>query len=274
MLRHVGRGALFCALVGFSLALVGCAQNDAANNLAISGRSVGLTNAFPGVVELFVPGNRLCSGAIVSRFVVMTAGHCADQPGEFQVTTTQGTFVTEEEFDTGCTDVSCTNDLAFVVFDEPIAVEGQDQIFSIGGQVNQGDLVNVVGWGCTSTVTLAGTGQERAGTNTVAFINGFVNLLTPKSTVDNSSESSSTDTMSAKVRVMGDATAAGTCFGDSGAPLLKQNGNSYVVVATVHAGGDYDSNTYLSEFINDTTSSNMAWMQQINSEQNLQIVGL
>ena len=264
---YVGRAARFCALIGFSLALIGCGKSVNAGLPTPNGRNVSSTTGYAPVVMVVLPGGRsICTGTIVSEFAVLTAAHCALESGRYQVITDKGTFSTHEVFFTGQGNANSTDDLALLVFDRenPIANRAAgDVIYSIGDKVSEGDEIRLVGYGCDNITTRTGAGEKRTGTNVISDITDYIEFVTPKTTSN-----------SANRGIIGPDNRAGSCFGDSGGPALAKKGNSFEIVGVTHAGGSYQ-NSLISEYVNvATNSSNRAWLRSINTQENLQIEGL
>jgi len=260
---HVGRFARLCALIGFSLALVGCGKqlNDGLPDP--SARAVSETSGFSPVVEVVLPGGRsICTGTIVSEHAVLTAAHCAKEDGRYLIVTDNGNFSTYEHYFTGNGDVDSTDDLAILVFDEQIASREAGEVYDIATSVNEGDEARLVGYGCNDLTKRSGAGVKRTGTNLIAEINDYITFLTPKTT-------SSTGR-----GIIGAENRAGSCFGDSGGPALAKSGETYVVTGVTHAGGSYGSD-FISEYVNVATNgSNRAWLSSVNTAHGLGIQGL
>lgn len=261
---HVGRIARLCALIGFSLALVGCGKQLTEGLPDPSARLVTETTDFSPVVEVVLPGGRsICTGTIVSEHAVLTAAHCALEDGRYLIVTDNGNFSTYNHYYTGEGTVDSTDDLAVLVFDEVIASRANGEVYNIASDVNEGDEARLVGYGCNDLTKRSGAGIKRTGTNLIAEINDYITFLTPKS-------SSSASTRG----IIGAENRAGSCFGDSGGPALAKSGNSYNIVGVTHAGGSY-GNDFISEYVNvATNASNRAWLSSINSTYSLGIQGL
>lgn len=262
---HVGRVARFCALIGISLALVACGKSKNASLPTPSGRFVTETTGYSPVVMVILPGgSSLCTGTIVAVRAVLTAAHCALSSGRYQVVTDNGSFSTYDVYYTGQGNVNSTDDLAILVFDEEIA--DADSIYAIANSVSEGDEVRLVGYGCNDIEDRTGAGTKRTGTNVISNVADYIEFVTPKD--------SSYGVISGTRGIIGAENRAGSCFGDSGGPALKQSGSTYKIVGVTHAGG-VTSESYISEYVNvATNSSNRTWLRSINTQENLGIAGL
>jgi hypothetical protein len=245
-------------------ALSACGRNNFsdANLPSASGRFATVTNAFPGVVMVIAPeGRGLCTGMVVSERAVLTAAHCLLSAGSYTVRTSTGNHMTSVRYLNGPGDVNDTRDIGLLVFSAPITDDPSD-ILSIGNQVAEGDGVRIVGFGCNSIESRTGTGIKREGSNVISEKNSeYLVLLTPK-------------TNAGARGIIGDATQSGTCFGDSGGPMLKNIGGSWRIVGVTHAGGSV-SNYYFSEFVNVADyEANRSFLRNLNSQEALNIVGL
>jgi hypothetical protein len=145
-----------------------------------------------------------------------------------------GTVSTYNRITLGDGSVDDVRDIGVLLFDNSIVTD-QNQIYRLGQNARSGDAVTLVGFGCTSTVTKQGGGMKRVGTNVIAEAGNYLVTYTPK-------------TSGLASGIIGDANQAGTCFGDSGGPLLRKNADGLLeVVGITHAGGS-DSQYFYSEF--------------------------
>src|SRR5262249_20656049 len=155
-MRHVGRSALYCAFIVFSLALIGCGkQGYNTDGLpAPSGRLAIQTHDYPGVVMVILPGGTgLCTGTFISERAVLTAAHCPLEAGEYDVIADWGTFATQTVVKLGPGVVNDPNDIAILIFDTNVASRNLNQVIDIDDQVSTGDTLRLVGFGCTNITT-------------------------------------------------------------------------------------------------------------------------
>jgi hypothetical protein len=150
-----------------------------------------------------------------------------------------------------------SNDIGILVFDPGTA--SAEQIYNFGNQVANGDTIRLVGLGCNDLDTRRGAGVKRTGTNAVAFVDDYINFLTPR----NYSRG-----------ILGPSNRAGSCFGDSGGPAFAEVDGELKIVGVTHAGGVMGQDL-ISEYINVANrSDNRNWLRDRNNQYNLGMQGL
>ncbi|MBY0372011.1 S1 family peptidase [bacterium] len=265
-MKYVARILFSLFLLVNALISIGCArQNFSEDSIPnAAGFASTYTTAYPGVVMVVSPGGTgLCTGAIVSRYAVMTATHCLLNSGTYTVYAKNGAFRSSNRQIAGTGSVNDTNDIGLLIFDQELTVNDAE-IYGISNEVAQGDAVTVVGYGCDSVETRMNAGRKRAGSNRVADKSDFLRLLTPgaSSAARNSRG------------IIGDANQAGTCFGDSGGPMFRASGADLQIAGVTHAGGVY-GDYYVSEFVNVADNdANRRFLADANREFGLGIAGI
>mgnify|MGYP000550068276 CR=1 FL=1 len=208
------------------------------------------TQTLPGVVKVL--SNVACTGAFVSPRAVLTAAHCLQQGGPYHIRSHGINLTTTKAYAMAQTAQSGKNDLGILVMDPPIAPE---KVVPIGRLPKVGETLNLIGYGCNNTETRGGAGIKRMGTNVLVRIRDYLELSTPLPKSKN---------------IIGPKNRAGSCFGDSGSPLLKRTGDIYNVVGVDHGALIYDEEQ-LSVFVNLYDSDNRNFIESVNAEENLGI---
>ena len=165
-----------------------------------SGTPVSSTTDYPQVVMVYT--GSACTGVIVDHDLVLTAGHCRSYKDSYSV------------FDQTGPKLGTTSDRIAPPDDDPdiALLRFPPNTFTIppltiGPEVVQNDLVELVGFGCNDAKEQTGQLIKRRATNHVLNVFDFITLYTPLS--------------SSGKMIVGSDNTAGICSGDSGGPLLK-----------------------------------------------------
>ena len=100
-----------------------------------------------------------------------------------------------------------------MIFGNSVASRSLGQVYGVGSEVQTGETLRLVGFGCDNIETRDGSGVKRTGTNVVANIDDFVEFVTPEDATTGSASQESQ-------KILGPDNRAGSCFGDSGGPAL------------------------------------------------------
>ena len=253
----------FFPFAAISLVLfLGCGQSKNTGVLESPSRDpVSETSDFPAVVMVFLPNGGFCSGTFIGPSTVLTAAHCAKDAGAYRIIAPFGTFTTSHREVLGTGTVSDANDIALLILIADAAQARKAQIMPVAGQISLSDTVRLVGYGCNDMTTSNGGETKRTGTNQIYQLDSFIELLTPNSVTAQSSRG-----------LIGPTNRAGSCFGDSGGPLLRQHGtdNYYDVIGVCHAGGPSGSNE-VSQYIDITRADNLKFLTDTDSRLSLHL---
>ena len=182
-----------------------------------------------------VPGWR-CSGALISPTVYVTAGHCTfgatDATIWFETTLepNRGAFGWPFGGDTSVTGTPHTHplyldeafflyDLGVVVLDEPVEMPRYASLPEIG-------VVDTIGFGRnTAAITAVGYGLQGVRPNLISLLTRYQAelFIVDRQGVAGLKRFEAAFEGSGSFVMSGDAKHGGTCFGDSGGPLLRDD---------------------------------------------------
>lgn len=263
-MKYVGSFARLIALSIVSLSLISCQKMDGVRNLRAtdlpqaSSYNVAITSDFPGVVSVSLPSGGLCTGTIISPKAVLTAAHCTQGSGQYSVKGSFGTVRTSVVENFGPGEVEDPNDISILVF--PANTFPQNSIINIADSARIGETARLVGFGCNNIDTRTGAGVKRTGTNVIADVYDYVEFYTPA-------------TSSNSRGIIGPQNRAGSCFGDSGGPALKEVSGELRLIAVTHAGGQV-GNTIVSQYTDVANrSDNRGFIARVNQDYNLGVNG-
>jgi Trypsin len=159
-------------------------------------------------------GTQLCSGALLSTTVFVTAAHCFPEGSSVRVTFFSDFKSASAPFITGTAHDSTEADIAVIVLDTPVTDVGLAELPTLGFDetLPNNQLVDVVGYGVEAfdhRIPLpASTGPRQVATTSV------------KSAGNLADES---------LKLLADP---GACFGDSGGPNLVHGTNTLVAITS------------------------------------------
>lgn len=220
------------------------------------------TNIYPSTVLVVLPAGRgVCTGTFISPKAVLTAAHCTLTAGTYRIVAGFGTFLTSvrENFGQGVLDDPY--DISLLIFNTAVAKRSLGQVSPVGEEVQAGEQVRLVGYGCNDIDTKRGVGVKRTGLNNVASVASYVSLYTPWI---------STQATTNIRGIFGPMNQAASCNGDSGGPMFRVAGNQLGLVGVCHAGGK-NSSMVLSEYININQNDNYDFLVDMDTRHDLGI---
>jgi secreted trypsin-like serine protease len=185
----------------------------------LNGEPDGDAHPYVGMVTDY---EYVCSGTFISPTVFITAAHCFEEPGQEVFITVDpdgfaedsafvsGNWYPDPEFCIQCTGGLVgfdTHDIAVVILDDPISLSSYAQLPSVGlvDRLQMGQRVEVVGYGVQDTLNKLDPGEF------------FTRYRAPAQLVQANGRLSSEFV---KVTANPAQGKGGTCFGDSGGPIL------------------------------------------------------
>jgi len=244
-------------LIVVTVALCSCAKKDFGILDAASSEEVQETSGYPAVVMVVLPqGQGMCTGTFISPRAVLTAAHCTPVSGTYTVYTSFGTFETSEKRVLGPGVVDDPSDISILVFDHDVADPAHGRVYGLGSAPVRGDKIRVVGFGCNDLDARSGAGKKRTGTNRVFDVGEYVELYTTPTDKLRASHASR--------NILGPDNQAGSCFGDSGGPMLQIQGGVLKLVGVTHAGG-WDNEMIRSLYVDLNRNANVAFFQNTDN---------
>ncbi|KAJ2820924.1 hypothetical protein FBU31_005069 [Coemansia sp. 'formosensis'] len=240
----------------------------------ILGGNTVTSNMFPFIVHLFKDGNPYCGGTLISKDWVITAAHCvADKdtsgsgagafvvsdPSSFKVgygtnggSLTNSVDVVSINVNAGFDPVWYTSDIALLKIKSTSDLVAKAQPLGIStANISAGQKVTTAGWGQSSN-------DNTAQSNSLQF----AQLITAEDAV---CKLGATDWNGQNGRYVCTSYAAtpkiGTCFGDSGGPLLMSSGNGYALLGLV----SFDVNTQDSSNTKCAQVGNVSYFTRVSS---------
>lgn len=224
----------------FLLLVVGCADQSPSLPNPVKGDLMA-QNALPAVVRVL--GRVACTGTFITPTAVLTAAHCLEGGGPYNVRSHAVNASASRGYTLPKNKNYGTDDLGILTFDTPVV--SNELVIPIGNEPAIGDTVTLIGYGCNDIHSRVGGGIKRMGTNVLSSIADYLEVTTPLSR-----------------EIFGPKNRVGSCFGDSGSPLLKNVNGSYTVIGVDH-GARSDSSEQISIFVNIFKEDNWKFIQAV-----------
>ena len=220
---------------------------------------------YPAAVMVVLPeGRGICTGTFISPRTVLTAAHCTNRNGRYTVISSFGTFSSYDRINLGPGVLDDPEDISVIIFSTDVAQRARGQVAVVGSEAHAGDKIRIIGFGCNNLDTRRGAGIKRTGTNHVASVGQYIQLDTPFS-----ASTRRVANVDAKP-ILGPKDQAGSCFGDSGGPMLISDDVENELVGVTHAGGDNGS-YIISQYINVGAANIQAFLHDVDDGYSLGI---
>ncbi|KAJ2396991.1 Serine protease 56 [Coemansia sp. RSA 2559] len=268
----------FGGVAGIVLGLLAITGHNGAladnNDARIIGGVVAPSGMFPFIVHLFKNGNAYCGGTLIDSEWVVTAAHCVasaasgssgagafttTDPGEFKIGygtnsgalesyTTVESIIVNAAFDP----VWYTSDIALLKIKSTSDMIANTKTITVSqADVSSGETVITAGWGQTDN---ASTAQSSALM--------YAGLVTAD---DTTCAKGASDWNGQDGRYVctsySTAPGIGTCYGDSGGPLLLSTGSGYTLLGVV----SFDVNTADSSNTRCAQDGNISYFTRVSS---------
>ncbi|KAI7821281.1 trypsin-like cysteine/serine peptidase domain-containing protein [Kickxella alabastrina] len=264
--RRIGFGSLLlCAL-----ASIGTVSADVDR---IIGGTAASTDMFPFIVHLFKDGNAFCGGTLIDSEWVITAAHCVAEgnrdigagafttsdPSSFKIgygtnggSLSNSVSVESITVNAGFDPVWYTSDIALLKIKSSNDLVQKTKIIAISNaNVSAGQTVITAGWGQFSNSSPAQSSQLM-----------YAGLVTGD---EDTCKVGASDWNGQNGRYVctsySTAPNIGTCFGDSGGPLLMNSGSGYTLLGLV----SFDVNTKDSSNTRCAQDGNVSYFTRVSS---------
>ncbi|KAJ1895316.1 hypothetical protein LPJ66_004663 [Kickxella alabastrina] len=264
--RRIGFGSLLlCAL-----ASIGTVSADVDR---IIGGTAAPTDMFPFMVHLFKDGNAFCGGTLIDSEWVITAAHCVAEgnrdigagafttsdPSSFKIgygtnggSLSNSVSVESITVNAGFDPVWYTSDIALLKIKSSNDLVQKTKIIAISNaNVSAGQTVITAGWGQFSNSSPAQSSQLM-----------YAGLVTGD---EDTCKVGASDWNGQNGRYVctsySTAPNIGTCFGDSGGPLLMNTGSGYTLLGLV----SFDVNTKDSSNTRCAQDGNVSYFTRVSS---------
>ncbi|KAJ2082888.1 Kallikrein-14 [Coemansia sp. RSA 988] len=239
----IGRSVLRSTLwFLYSLSIVSyvCALPSEKHSSNLNPRIMGGTGAdfskYPFIVYLYNQAERtFCGGSIISDQWILTAAHCIKTAttsdllvyigqAEYDLDTSKGVKVADIRNHPEYNDQTMVNDISLLRLESPVSSDKATTISIDSQSVGDGETLTALGWGYTSATGTTASKQLMKG-----------DLKTLSKQQCGSIDTNFNGNNGPRICVAAD-TGADTCPGDSGGPLIREQGGKNVLVGITSFG--------------------------------------